>query len=111
MPNGDGFAVLEHLKANPQWAVIPAVVLTASMDPDDIKKSYLLGASCYHVKPPDCAALCKQLKILHDYWMTCRIPEVDATGRQAPTQSKGKLGERFPQLSGGTQTRVKTGGG
>jgi two-component system response regulator len=106
MPEGDGFAVLEHLKRNPEWASIPTVVLTASRDSDDIKKSYLLGASSYHVKPNDYQALCKQLKILHDYWMTCQVPEVDVSGMQLSTESEGKLGQRFSQPSGGIQTRV-----
>src|SRR5689334_20743292 len=44
MPRGDGFTVLEFLKGNPEWAVIPTIVLSASSDPDDIKKSYMLGA-------------------------------------------------------------------
>src|SRR5579862_6911950 len=82
MANGDGFSVLQHLKANPEWAVIPVVVLTASNDPDDIVKAYLLGASCYHLKSASQAELRHQLKILHDYWMTCMIPVVDETGRQ-----------------------------
>ena len=38
MPRADGFAVLEFLKKNPAWRVIPAVVLSASSDLDDIKK-------------------------------------------------------------------------
>ena len=47
-----------------------------------------------------------QLKILHDYWMTCHVPEVDASGEQPPTDSKGKLGEKFPQPSQAEQTRL-----
>ena len=97
MPGADGFAVLEHLKNNPEWAVIPTVVLTSSRDLDDIKKAYMLGASSYHVKPPSFDALRTQLKVLHDYWMTCEVPQVDITGRQLATDSKGKLGERFAQ--------------
>ena len=97
MPGADGFAVLEHLKNNPEWAVIPTVVLTASQDLDDIKKAYMLGASSYHVKPSSPEALRQQLKVLHDYWITCEVPEVDSTGRQVRTDSEGKLGERFVQ--------------
>ena len=93
----DGFAVLEFLKGNPEWAVIPTVVLSASRDPDDIKKSYMLGASSYHVKPNTTEELRRQLRILHEYWMTCEVPEVDLTGKQMPTDSAGKLGERFTQ--------------
>jgi|KBSMisStandDraft_5_1062788.scaffolds.fasta_scaffold787095_1 CheY-like chemotaxis protein len=97
MPGADGFSVLEHLKNNPEWAVIPTVVLTASQDLDDIKKAYMLGASSYHVKPSSPEALRQQLKVLHDYWITCEVPEVDSTGRQVRTDSEGKLGERFVQ--------------
>ncbi len=97
MPGADGFAVLEHLRVNPEWAVIPTVVLTASRDLDDIKKAYMLGATSYHVKPNSLDGLRQQLKVLHDYWMTCEVPQVDRTGRQLPTNSAGKLGERFRQ--------------
>ena len=51
MPQGDGFSVLERLKSNPGWATIRTVVLTGSVQPDDIKKAYLLGACAYHAKP------------------------------------------------------------
>lgn len=95
MPRADGFAVLEHLKNNPAWAIIPTVILTSSRDPDDIKKAYMLGASSYHVKPDSLEDLRQLLKVLHDYWMTCEVPQVDSTGHQLPTYSKGKLGERF----------------
>jgi len=97
MPGSDGFAVLEHLKNNPEWAVIPTVVLTSSRDLDDIKKAYMLGASSYHVKPSSPDELRHQLRVLHDYWITCEVPQVDSTGRQLRTDSEGKLGERFEQ--------------
>lgn len=97
MRRKDGFAVLEFLKSNPEWAVIPTIVFSASTDLDDIKKAYMLGASSYHVKPRTLGAMVHQMLVLHSYWMTCEVPEVDVTGRQLHTQSKGKLGERFPQ--------------
>ena len=107
MPGADGFAVLEHLRGNPEWAVIPTVVFSASQDLDDIKKSYMLGASSYHVKPRTLDALRQQMKVLHEYWLTCEVPAVDSTGRQLATDSRGKLGERFAQpsdLNGATKT-------
>jgi len=97
MPNGDGFSVLEFLKGNPQWKVIPTIVLSASADLDDIKKSYMLGASSYHVKPQSPEELRNQLKVINAYWMTCQVPEVDSSGKQLVTDSEGKLGERFKQ--------------
>jgi CheY-like chemotaxis protein len=106
MPKSDGFEVLEHLKANPSWAIIPTVVLSASKDEDDIRTAYLLGASSYHVKPIKFKELLEQIKILHEYWITCKIPKVDTSGKQKPTESKGKLGERFHQPTQSTQKRV-----
>ena len=98
MSKKDGFDVLNHLKNHPSWAVIPTVVFSASSDLDDIKKSYLLGASSYHVKPQSPEKLYEQLAVLYAYWVTCEVPEVDTTGKQKPTNSRGKLGERFRKL-------------
>jgi CheY-like chemotaxis protein len=103
MPGEDGFVVLEHLKKNPAWAIIPTVVLTSSRDLDDIKKAYMLGASSYHVKPTSLDKLRHQLKVLHDYWMTCEVPQADSSGHQVQTNSQGKLGERFAQPENVTQ--------
>src|SRR4051812_35711750 len=104
MPRADGFAVLEFLKGNPQWAVVPTIVLSASSDLDDIKKSYMLGANSYHVKPHSQEKLEKQLSVIHNYWMSCEVPEVDVTGKQVHTNSCGKLGERFAQAGDEAQT-------
>jgi CheY-like chemotaxis protein len=106
MPGADGFDVLEHLKSNPEWAIIPAVVLSASTDVDDIRTAYLLGASTYHVKPASFDALQRLLRILHEYWMTCEIPVVETSGRHIRTDSQGKLGQRFPQPARARQTRA-----
>ena len=95
MPDGDGFSVLEFLKGNPQWAVIPTIILSRSEDLDDIKTAYLLGASSYHVKPASQTGMTHLMLILHAYWMTCEVPEVDLSGRQLLTNDKGKLSERF----------------
>jgi CheY-like chemotaxis protein len=100
MPGTDGFSVLSHLKGNPEWAIIPTVVFSSSSDLDDIKKSYMLGASSYHIKPISMSTLREHLDILHRYWMTCEAPEVDVTGRQRRTDSVGKLGDRFAQAKG-----------
>lgn len=95
MSDGDGFAVLEFLKTNPEWAIIPTIVLSESRDLDDIKSSYLLGASSYHIKPASQASMNHLILILHAYWMTCEVPSVDVTGRQVATDERGKLSERF----------------
>jgi CheY-like chemotaxis protein len=97
MPKVDGLGVLEFLKGNPEWAIIPTVVFSASADRDDIKKAYMLGASSYHIKPNNPQQLVHQLATLNAYWSTCEVPEVDSSGKQIATDSDGKLGERFVQ--------------
>ncbi len=100
MPDGDGFAVLEHFKRNPSWAVIPTVVFSGSQDNDDIEKAYWLGASAYHVKPSSPVALRALVKTLYDYWQQCELPEADRRGRHLATSSAHKLGQRFsPEVS------------
>jgi CheY-like chemotaxis protein len=88
MTSGDGFAVLAFLKRNPDWAIIPTVVISGSASPQDIKEVYRLGASSFHIKPIANEDLVKLLSILHDYWMTCEVPEVDVNGKQLQTGSR-----------------------
>lgn len=97
MADGDGFSVLEYLKSTPQYRIIPTVVMSASADPDDVKKSYMLGASTYLVKPYTFDALKQMVSVLHDHWLLSELPTVDSTGMQVDTDARGKLGARFPQ--------------
>lgn len=98
MKEGDGFSVLEFLKTNPEWAIIPTIVLSRSADLDDIKTSYLLGASSFHVKPANQDGMTHLMLILHAYWMTCEVPKVDRSGRRLTTDDRGKLSERFHKV-------------
>ena len=105
MPRKDGFAVLEFLKKNPEWAIIPTVVLSGSANEDDVKRSYTLGASSYHVKPSGNKELCHLVATLVAYWRLCEVPAIDVTGRRLQTDSRGRLGERFPDDQGGPISR------
>lgn len=95
MSDGDGFCVLETLKKNPEWAGIPIVVMSDSIDLDDVQRAYVLGASSYFVKPSGFDALKQLMQTLHNYWIACETPAIDAMGRRLATSSAGKLGERF----------------
>lgn len=95
MPRVDGLAVLEFLQSTPRSAIVPTVVFSASSDPDDIDKSYTLGASCYHVKPSTAERFATLVRQLHNYWMTCEVPEVDRTGVRKATDSTGRIGRRY----------------
>lgn len=95
MPQGDGFFVLENIKGNPDWCVLPVLVMSASRDPDDIKRSYHLSASCYMVKPNNHAELQRLLSLFYQFWIECEMPPSDLTGHLVETNSQGKMGERF----------------
>jgi CheY-like chemotaxis protein len=95
MSNGDGFSVLERLRENPHWAIIPTAVLSASSDEDDIKRAYLLGAKSYLVKPQTQQKLKDMLSCFHKYWTGVEVPRIDEAGDMVRTSSEGKLGERF----------------
>jgi CheY-like chemotaxis protein len=54
MPNKDGFAALEEIRADPAIQHIPVIILTAArLDPTDIQSGLNLGADDYVTKPFD----------------------------------------------------------
>ncbi len=57
MPRRDGLEVLEWLKNNQQYQVIPRLALSSSKEQQDIVQSYRLGANSFMVKPSTFADL------------------------------------------------------
>jgi CheY-like chemotaxis protein len=51
LPDGDGFDILAKLRARPEFALLPVVLLTVRTDPADIRKGLTLGADGYITKP------------------------------------------------------------
>ena len=51
MPEMDGFSVVRHLKARPEWAAIPIIMLTSASQPGDITACQELGIDAYLMKP------------------------------------------------------------
>lgn len=50
MPLVDGFEVLRRLRSAPQTRSIPVVMVSSSERPEDVRRSYALGANSYLVK-------------------------------------------------------------
>ena len=50
MPKRDGFYVLEEVKKNPEWKLIPIIVLSNLGGDVEIKKALDMGADDYFVK-------------------------------------------------------------
>ncbi len=64
MPEMDGWAVLAELKANPDLADIPVIMLTIA---EDRRLGYALGVTDYLTKPVDRSRL---LEVVHKYYRT-----------------------------------------
>lgn len=57
LPAGDGFVVMQRLKAMPQLAVIPVIVVSARDRAANENRALMAGAVAYFQKPFDDAAL------------------------------------------------------
>ncbi len=53
MPKMNGWEVLEKLQSDPDTMDIPVVMLTAAVEPEDIRRGWELGNTWYHTKPFD----------------------------------------------------------
>jgi CheY-like chemotaxis protein len=51
LPDGDGFDILSKLRARPEYALLPIVLLTSKTQHDDIRNGLRLGADGYVTKP------------------------------------------------------------
>jgi CheY-like chemotaxis protein len=69
LPRLDGFAVLERVRANPQGRTLPVVVLSTSDAPEDVDRSYALGANSYVCKPVGFDAFAEAVRSIAQYWL------------------------------------------
>jgi len=74
------------------------VMLSGSVDDDDVRKACWLGASSYHLKPSSPTALRVLIKALHDYWMLCEFPEASREGHDCNCDCFRKLGARYASV-------------
>jgi len=74
MPQFDGFEFLKKIKSDSRFKKIPVIVLTASDDELDVKKSFELGAAGYIVKPDDYEQFVEMIEVVNRYWSLNRIP-------------------------------------
>jgi DNA-binding response OmpR family regulator len=51
LPDGNGFEILAQLRARPEFATLPIVLLTAKAELADIRNGLELGADGYITKP------------------------------------------------------------
>lgn len=65
MPGLTGFDVLERLRANPDTAGLPVIVITSREDIPSIDRAYQLGATSFVSKPVNWRMLAYQVRYVH----------------------------------------------
>lgn len=74
LPKIDGLEVLTALRANELTRLLPVVVLTSSVQEQDLVRSYGLGANSYVRKPVESAHFIEAVRQLGVYWSVLNQP-------------------------------------
>jgi len=69
LPKIDGIEVLARIKGDSRTKTIPVVMLTSSMEQQDVIKSYNLGVNSYIVKPVIFEGFVSAVQELGMYWL------------------------------------------
>jgi len=69
LPLVDGLEVLKRLRADERTKVLPVVILTSSIQEEDIAASYALGANAYMRKPVDFVEFSDGVKAVSKFWL------------------------------------------
>jgi two-component system, chemotaxis family, response regulator Rcp1 len=75
LPKLNGREVLQEIRNDPEFNIIPVVILTTSKSDKDMLESYRLHANCYIVKPVDLKNFMGVLKEVTHFWLNvARLP-------------------------------------
>jgi len=74
MPKMNGIEFLEALRADPDLASTPVVVLTTSNDDQDKLDAYNFNVAGYLLKPVTFSNFCERMATLDKYWTLAEMP-------------------------------------
>jgi CheY-like chemotaxis protein len=75
LPRRGGLEVLAELKADPEFLMLPVVMLTSSRTEEDILRSYALHANAYVSKPVDFEHFIDAIRQIDNFFLTLvRLP-------------------------------------
>lgn len=69
LPKIDGLEVLRRLRSDARTKLLPVVILTSSVEEQDIMRGYDLGANSYIRKPIDFTQFVEAVRQLGLYWL------------------------------------------
>src|SRR5436190_16520885 len=84
LPKGNGFEVLEAMKADPKLKTIPVIVMSGSDRSEDQARAYRLQAAAYIVKPPDKDKYFAAIRSIKELWIHTVTPAPKENGTTAP---------------------------
>ena len=75
LPRKNGLEVLEEMRADPELASIPVIMLTTSSAEHDVVACYSRGANCFVVKPLELDEFMELIDSIRDFWLgVARLP-------------------------------------
>lgn len=80
LPRISGLEVLRQIRGHPATRLLPVVVVSASVEPKDIRAATKVGANSYVRKSLDYARLNESMMLLARYWLDLNI--------EPPTKSR-----------------------
>jgi two-component system, response regulator len=82
MPRMDGFWVLRKMRAAERTRFIPVVITTSSVDPEDVRMAYTLGANGYLDKLSDGMPWFELVRSVARYWLGINITPNSFAGKE-----------------------------
>jgi CheY-like chemotaxis protein len=74
LPKIDGLEVLRRIKSDPEFKMVPVVMVTSSREERDLIESYQLGVNAYVVKPVGFQEFTDAVKNLSVFWGVVNEP-------------------------------------
>jgi len=78
LPRIGGLDVLRRLREHPRTKILPVVILTSSVEEQDMIRGYNLGCNSYIHKPVDFEQFLDAARILGLYWLMLNKPPLPA---------------------------------
>ena len=82
MPRMDGLWVLRKMRAVERTRFIPVVIMTSSVDPEDVRIAYTLGANGYLDKLSDGMPWDELVRTVARYWLGISITPNSLAGKE-----------------------------
>lgn len=91
LPRKPGHVVLCVVKTDEELQRVPVIIFSTSHAPDDIRRSYQLGANSYVCKPGNLSDFAAAVTAMGNFWFCCASPcspEAGSASKLAATNDK-----------------------